>query len=424
MNLDRPDRFRVVCPALRPTPQGLRCHLDRENVRPFWGRSIGIYGALAFVGYLTIATMWFTLLRQQGMSHVAWLDCVLPLRHENISQARAHHFKGIAAVAIESKDMPLAIQSLSSSLASAPADWRNGLVLARLYEYTARFAEAESLYSRLLIQFPRHRDSILIAHHDSMLASQRLGSLLRLAETQLRANPGDGNPWLIPWLLLQSANQSKPLDDVPLTLNWSEMPLVYVLFQFVTSTDSPPPAKLIHDVATTPTQSPLAARIRWELLWRSGNRELARKALIQDAILLGPFEQKLGLAITIDPRVQEINYLNFWRGFFAGTELGPNQVERIVAVSLTSTRPLPLSDLRIRIPDSDRSSLSALWVLSLYQQDSSLRQSIESLLEISQESSLTKLSSKNLATNLFLATSVLPIPREVLYAITLAASSH
>ena len=257
-----------------------------------------------------------------------------------------------------------------------------------------------------------------------MLASQRLKSLQRLAAEQVLADIKERNPWLIPWLFVSSIAPAEHTTELP--PDWSSIapPLIRELVGLV-QTKEPAAAKAIaQKLAVTPASTPLVSRIRWELLWRGGHRGLARKAILAGANLLGPFEANLGLAITIDPRVPQSDYTRFWRDLINENELNPGQIERIVAIGISSARPLPLSYLRIRISNSDRASLSALWVLSIYQRDISLRRELESTLRITSDSSLIELTPSELPTNLFLATSVLPIPREVQYAITVAPVSN
>lgn len=421
---DTPERFHFVCPALARTPDGLRCHLNRDDVKPFWGRCLLVYGILILTLYVLFGTAWFTLLRHRGLTELEWKDVILPSRHQNISLARAVFFNRTAAKAMEEGDLALAIQALSSARASNPSDLRNGLVLARLHEYTRAFAHAEALYSKLLIDFPDQKEIILIDHHDSMLASQRLLSLQKLAAEQVFADLNERNPWLLPWLIISSVASSENARELP--PNWNNLapPLIRALVKFVRDPESASSNSSAQQLATIPASSSLSSRIRWELLWRAGHRGLARKLLLNDANLLGPFEANLGLAITIDPQVPETDYSLFWRDLINENKMSPAQIERIVAVGVTSSRPLPLSYLRIRISNSDRASLSALWVLSIYQSDASLRHELESTLGVPSDSSLIELSTDELPAALFLATSVLPIPREVQYAITGAPISN
>ena len=421
MDFDRPQRFKVVCPALVDTEGGLRCRLERNQVRPFWGRAGAIYGAILLSGYLTFATAWFALLQHRGMDGVTWLDCLIPSRFENIAVARANFFKSIAADAIKRGEFTTATYSLSAALAATPTDWKNGLILARLYDYTGQFAQAEKLYTQFAADFPLNRDEILLAHHDSLLVSQQLRSLRELAESEFRAQPTKESPWLLPWLSLSlTAPQKTPTRQV-LDMTGPSASAIETLIAFI----NPPPdlgrSEVSQALTATVMPSPLLARIRWELLWRAGKESLARTVVLRDAKMLGEFEANLALAITIDPRVNDIDYFNFWQDLINTPEIGPGHVERLAAIGLTSTRRLPLSLLRTKIPDSDQASLSALWVLAIYQNNDSLRRSLQTKLGIDQESLLTELTADQLHRNLFLVTSVLPIPREVLYGITLAA---
>ena len=422
MDYDRPHRFKVVCPALIDTDKGLRCQLARTQVRPFWGRAFAIYGAILLAGYLTFATAWFALLQHRGMAGVAWLDCVIPTRFENIAFARANFFKSNAAGAIKRGEFTTAIYSLSAALGATPTDWKNGLILARLYEYTGQFAQAESLYANLLADFPQHRNAILLAHHDSLLVSQRLRSLRDLAEAEFYAQPTKDSPWLLPWLSLSLASPREFQAKKNLGLAEATTTAIDTLIEFANHPPAFDRTFVAQSLVSAVMPSPLLARLRWELLWRSGNGPLARTAVLKDAGTLGAFEANLALAITIDPRVNDTDYLNFWQDLINTTEIGPTHVERIAAIGVNSSRRLPLSSLRIKISNSDRASLSALWVLAIAQRDDSLRRSLEAQLGIENEPTLTELTADQLSKNLALITSVLPIPREVLYGITFAAA--
>lgn len=423
MDFDRPHRFKVVCPALVDTDQGLRCRLARTQVRPFWGRASAIYGAILLSGYLTFATAWFAMLQHRGMEGVIWLDCVMPSRFDNIAIARANFFKANAAEAIKRGEFTTATYSLSAALRATPSDWKNGLILARLYEYTGQFAPAENLYAKLAADYPQNRNEITLAHHDSLLVSQRLRSLRDLAEIEFHARPTKDSPWLIPWLQLSLNFPGELLAERNLGLTADTTTAIETLIEFTNHPPASDRTLVARRLLSATMPSPLLARLRWELLWRSGLRALARTAVLKDAETLGAFEANLALAITIDPRVNPVDYLNFWQDLIYASEIGPSHIERIAAIGLTSTRRLPLSLLRTKISDSDRASLSALWVLAIYQQNDSLRRSLQTKLGIEHEALLTGLTAEQLPKSLFLVTSVLPIPREVLYGITFATVS-
>jgi hypothetical protein len=246
--------------------------------------------------------------------------------------------------------------------------------------------------------------------------------LRNLAEIEFNASPSRDSSWLNPWLNLSLSSHGAAHAKLDANLSGTTAPAIRALIAFVNQPPTSRSADLAHGLAFTEMPSPLLARIRWELLWRSGEDALARNAVLRDAEILGDFEANLALAITIDDRVNEIDYLKFWQDLINTIDIGPTHIERIAAIGLNSSRRLPLSLLRTKIPSSDRTSLSALWVLAVYQNNDSLRQSLEKQLSIEQEPWLTELTAHQLNTNLFLITSILPIPREVLYGITLAAT--
>jgi len=59
----QPARFRRVCPLLTQTPQGWRCSVNAESVRPYWGRALLHASVAGLFLYLAGTLALYTVLR-------------------------------------------------------------------------------------------------------------------------------------------------------------------------------------------------------------------------------------------------------------------------------------------------------------------------------------------------------------------------
>ena len=187
-----------MCPALQPDAQGFqKCHLARADVQPCWSRAF-LAGFVIFLGmYLVSVSAWWSISRYQGFHQITWIDYAWPPQWITLPEKRATHFRSIAMQAVRENNIDQATIALSSAVDVSSQNFDDALLLAKLYEFTRRYAAADMVFEELLIQFPEHRTQVNRIRHDAMLYSQRLISLRSLAWDQLLLQTGHPDKWLL-----------------------------------------------------------------------------------------------------------------------------------------------------------------------------------------------------------------------------------
>ncbi len=412
--LERPTRFTWVCPALHSTADGWRCRHTRETVRPYWGRALFIYGTLLASLWVTATTAWFAALRFTGVSEVAWLDCVWPPRHEQVGAARAARFREQFTASFRRGDIPGSIVALHSAFTACETCWRDGLLLAQLYERTGQFAAADLIFDQVEQRPGVDPLLVTIARHDALLHSRRYRSLAELAWRELQPPTPTPSVWLTP---LVFALQADPLASTVLPADLTAAvpdESQRVILELATAARITP--TLRNRVLNTPMPSPALAILRWQLLLERDQRIAALNAARQDQAVLGDFETKLARWATIDPRTPPDQAAQWWTDLLPLNPT-PAHIARLCAVALRSPFAVPLSPLRVQVGPRDRASLSALWVVALKQGDEGLAIKILHDLGVAGPATAVPVDAAQLQSRLPLIATLLPIPRDVLYAL-------
>lgn len=412
--LERPTRFAIVCPALHATPAGWRCRHARETVRPYWGRALFIYGMLLASLWVAATTAWFGALRFTGVSEVAWLDCVWPPRHEKVGVARAARFREQFTATFRRGDIPASIIALHSAFTACDTCWRDGLLLAQLYERTGQFAAADHIFDQVEQRPGISPLVVAIARHDALLHSRRYRSLAELAWRELQPPSDQPSVWLTP---LVFALQADPLAATVLPADLSAAALdapERLILELATAERITAPLR--NQVLASPMPSPALAILRWQLLLEHDQRLAALNAARQDQAVLGEFETKLARWATIDPRTPPAQAAQWWTDLLPLNPT-PAHIARLCAVALRSPFAVPLSALRVRVNPRDRASLSALWVVALKQRDEGLAVEILHDLGVAGPDTAVPVDAQQLQSRLPLIATLLPIPRDVLYAL-------
>ena len=191
---NRAGRFRRVCPLLVETANGLRCSVNAEDVRPFWGRALGYYGGIAAALYLFTTFAAFITLRTIGYeldyAAVAW-----PPAWHRIDESRARYFaqKGFAAFA--ANNIREAVFALGIACELDPQNYRAGITLARLWEISQPRLSDE-LYARLLKTHPAQAAVTASLRLLALLARGDLERLRDAARQQIAADPANAGPSL------------------------------------------------------------------------------------------------------------------------------------------------------------------------------------------------------------------------------------
>ena len=290
--LKDPRRFSLVCPALKTTPDGLRCHHRLEDVRPYWGRAIFAVLVAVTMAYGLVVTSVFGVVRAQGTTSARWVDCAWPANWSNLSTARAIQHRADADQMLATGDVRAAIRSLSRAVSAQPDRWADGLLLAKLYEQIGQFAASEELFQSLARRFPEHINQISAVRHDAVLASHRYDSLQELAFDRIaQSDPENSVPW-VETLLLATA-----LSDNPNAV-WTRFPthcdqlpsdhralLAVVARAPETDTDDLIPGSRLPNSSASPSkvESPLAGRLA-----RFGSSRAATRRFIYSAFRIVP----------------------------------------------------------------------------------------------------------------------------------------
>ena len=188
----RAGRFRRVCPLLVETADGLRCSVNTEEVRPFWGRALGYYGGTATALYLLATFAAFVTLRTIGYKldyvAVAW-----PPAWHRIDESRAQYFaqKGFAAFA--ANNIREAVFALGIACELDPQNYRAGITLARLWEISQPRL-SDGLYARLLKTHPAQAAMTASLRLHALLARGDFERLRDAAQQQIAADPANASP--------------------------------------------------------------------------------------------------------------------------------------------------------------------------------------------------------------------------------------
>jgi hypothetical protein len=192
---NRPERFRRVCPLLRETPDGLRCAVEAERVRPFWGRAAAYAGAALLALYLagTTATFWALRTARYDISYlvVAW-----PPRWTELHGAQERLYAARAQSALARGNYQEAILSLEMVCQLNPRNYTAGLALAGLSQMAAQPTVAEHIYERLMRDVPEQRIATAQIWFRALLASANYAKIFPLATAMLSEDPAQRGAWL------------------------------------------------------------------------------------------------------------------------------------------------------------------------------------------------------------------------------------
>jgi tetratricopeptide (TPR) repeat protein len=190
-----PARFRRVCPLLTRTPQGWRCGVDAESVRPFWDRAL-IHGAgLLTVLYLAGTLAVFLTLRLAGYQ-TDYLTVAWPSRWSELRASQEKLYATRAQRALQSGNYNDAILSLELVTRLNPKNYEAGLALANLNLAAGRPTVADHIYERLMRYVPDRRRPTAQLWFRTLLSRAAYDAIKPLATTMLNEDPADRAAWL------------------------------------------------------------------------------------------------------------------------------------------------------------------------------------------------------------------------------------
>ena len=194
MTWHTPLRFRRVCPLLVETPRGLRCSVNAPEVRPFWYRMFGYYGAAIAALYLAAAIGVFIFLRSIGypitIVHLVW-----PGSWHHVTEARASYFLERSQRAFAAGRPAEGVLYLSNAYEFDPANATIGLALAQTLQL-GQPARSNEIYRHLMSGHPATRAVIAQSWFRALLARGDFIGVQSLARTQVVEDPTQAGVWM------------------------------------------------------------------------------------------------------------------------------------------------------------------------------------------------------------------------------------
>jgi hypothetical protein len=191
----QPARFRLVCPLLVQTPQGWRCSVNAESVRPFWGRALCHGAVLALIVYLAGTVAVYTILRvaryETGYLAVAW-----PPRWGELRDSQEKLYATRAQKAIQAGNYQEAILSLERVTQLNPGNYAAGLALAGLSQVAAQPYVSDHIYERLMRDVPEQRRQTAQIWFRTLLARAAYPQIKELSTRMLSEDPAERSAWL------------------------------------------------------------------------------------------------------------------------------------------------------------------------------------------------------------------------------------
>ncbi len=210
MTWHRPSRFQRVCPLLVQTNQGLRCCVNTEDVRPFWGITARWYGGTLLGIYLAAVISVFAFLRSIGYP-VSIVHVALPPLWHRVGQARGWFFSVRAQEAFAAGRTNEGLLYLANSFELDSANYSAGIALAKALQL-GQPEQSDRIFQKLIATHPENRAGTAEQWFRALIARGDFTQIAQLAADELSRDPRYGNVW-IRALLFATARSG---DDKPL----------------------------------------------------------------------------------------------------------------------------------------------------------------------------------------------------------------
>lgn len=342
---NRQARFRRVCPLLKPLPDGrLRCSVNAEDVRPFWGRAFLISGGTTLALYLTAVLAVFAVMRGIGYRLTPW-TLAWPPAWSTLRTVRSNFFLDKARVANEEQRINEAILSLSLAYELDPSNHEAGLLLAQLWQ-VGQMALSDRTYVRLLDHDPARRPQTAQAWYRALLARGDYRAIAHLSADALRFDPGRSAAWMHAlFFAVQRTGDYNPIDRALAYVSPPLQPDIKALLELERSISTLIRPQAIERLLRPPVDpgTPYSAYYRVDRLLRMGAHQEALALLEQFGPRIGERE-RVALQLDLYARLG-------WNSLRRST------VEAIIARPLS----LPVVELLcahlIRHPDAELTQL-------------------------------------------------------------------
>lgn len=191
----QPARFRRVCPLLVQTPQGWRCSVNAESVRPFWGRALAYGSVLGLSLYLAGTVAVYTVLCT-ARYETDYLAVFWPPRWGELRDSQEQLYATRAQHAIQAGNYQEAILSLERVTQLNPRNYAAGLALAGLRQVAAQPYVSDHIYERLMRDVPEQRRSTAQIWFRALLARAAYPQIKDLSIRMLSEDPAERSAWL------------------------------------------------------------------------------------------------------------------------------------------------------------------------------------------------------------------------------------
>lgn len=192
---NNPKVFRLVCPALRwsEQQQEWRCSLDRDKVRPFWGRALCYYCAAGLALYLALILVAFGGMRATGME-LSYADIAWPPGWRHFNEIRARHYFQKGQAALAANRFAEANLALPLAYELDPTRYETGFLLAQWRE-AGQGGLSDQVFRQLLASHPERAGETSRAWGRALLRRGEFPQLVRLARNRLQLER-DATTWL------------------------------------------------------------------------------------------------------------------------------------------------------------------------------------------------------------------------------------
>ena len=208
---NRPARFQRVCPLLIQLPHGLRCSVNTEQVRPFWGRAAAYFGGafagLALLAVLTVFTGMRMIGYQVSLGTLAW-----PPAWHHLAEVRSRFFIDKARQAFAGGNPAEGLSALTYAYSLDPANYQAGVDLASLLVISRQDAQADAVYAALMHDHVEQRNLTAELWFRSMIARGSFPSIIDLSVQMLQEDAAHRGAWM--QALLFGSRQANTLDPL------------------------------------------------------------------------------------------------------------------------------------------------------------------------------------------------------------------
>lgn len=195
LTLQQPQRFRHVCPLLKPDGQGhWRCSVDTPRVRPFWGRALSFFFLTSVLTYAVATLGVWGLLRWRGYP-LAYISVAWPPAWSHFHLAQSRFFLAKANRALARNDTEEALMSLSVAYQFDRQNYALGRLYARLSQ-AGQPALSDRVYSQLANDHPAQRLETFAAWYEALLWRADFKSITALSKEALALDPSRSSAWL------------------------------------------------------------------------------------------------------------------------------------------------------------------------------------------------------------------------------------